>query len=440
MEHTDKNLQQQNTSQQQNLPQQPETSEKPFKYVDTVRVKTYHADFTRTLAPTSVFGFMQELATVHAEKLGLGYEDSKANGFYWVIGRSKYVFTKLPTLFEEVEVITWPAGVDGLCALRRFEFRIGGRCVGEGFTYWLMLDSTTLRPVKPAYFFEMTKDLPIQESDHFKLKKEPIPVALNPVYQRVMRSSDLDWNNHVNNLKFAELIYDALPTHLLQRNHISSMQINYLKEIMLTESVEIFAGQHELTWYVEGRVQGRSAFTASVVLEPIHSAPQDPEKSSIHSEEQILDTIKGTLILDFTKVKKQRTMASLIDYQSRHKYLLMSLHQKNQKLLGKIVANHEEHTVAECLSEYEQLLSTCFSETITVESNINMLSHIFGYFKEQLSSEEKQLFLEQIDDFKKREITIDPLLDQLYTWSQVYQENYLLIQSVFDIYKKMHQK
>lgn len=239
---------------------------KQFKYTSDFTINTYSADFTRTASPEAILGFMQELATVHAEKLGLGYEDSKKNGFYWVIGRSKYEFSRLPKLFERINVTTWPAGVDGLCALRRFEFRIDGEVIGEGFTYWLMLDCNNFRPVKPQYFFDMTKNLPIQETDHFKLKKESVPIEMNFIFERVMYNSDLDWNNHVNNLKHAELIYDAIPNIELLTQNIVCLQINYLKEIKHNDRVEIYAIKDENNWHVEGRVDGKSMFTAIAKL------------------------------------------------------------------------------------------------------------------------------------------------------------------------------
>lgn len=241
--------------------------EKIFHYSEEFKIRTYDADFTRTVSPTSVFGFMQELATVHAQMLGLGYEDSKENGFYWVIGRSKYDFRRLPGLFEVISVKTWPAGIDGLCALRRFEFSIGQEVIGEGLTYWLMLDCETLRPCKPKYFYDMTKDLPILDTDHFKLKKEPMPSEMEFVFEKTMGTSDLDWNNHVNNLNYSRLIYDSIPKVILEQKKIVSMQINYLKEVHSGDTISIFLANESNQYFTEGRIDGKSVFTGTLRLE-----------------------------------------------------------------------------------------------------------------------------------------------------------------------------
>ena len=237
------------------------------KYSETVEIKTYETDFKGQVTPTALLSYMQEVATNHAATLGLGRQASLDHGFFWVLGRLKYTMSRIPLTGETLEIRTWPAGVDGICALRRFEFVMSDVVVGEGFNYWLMIDTETFKMVKPDYFFEKTKDLGIAPEDGFKLKKQGVPKTLNLIYERTLRQSDMDWNNHMNNTKYATLIYDALPAEVLEQGDISNLQINYLKEMKIGDHVEVHCSELEGIWHVIGKIKGQMMFTATVEMQ-----------------------------------------------------------------------------------------------------------------------------------------------------------------------------
>ncbi len=132
---------------------------------------------------------------------------------------------------------------------------------------------------------------------------------------------------------------------------------------------------------------------------------------------------RETLALDWN-------MKNLVDFHTRHKLLLLSHSSVNARQLGKLVAVGRQMPIQTAYEQYESLLMNTLLMKTTIKKNLNVIEHILGYFKKQLSSDEKQEMLE-IFDFYRNEIV--PLIvpvtllnhyvrkfDQPYLKQQVY--------------------
>ncbi len=234
--------------------------EKLYKHIENFKVKTYHADYRRRISPNSVLGYMEEVATNHARKLGYSYQASKEKGFFWILRSSKYEFKRVPMLDEIVTVSTWPAGIHGLKALRRFEFKVDQEIVGKGYHYWLMATLDKMKPFVHKGFADKMLELPITDEDFFRLNKVRIPEEMLYSYDRIIMANDLDWNNHVNNVKYASIVFNAIPKEILDKSDILSFHIDYLKECRHNDVLKIYYKVVEDEIYVEGRIDKTSMF------------------------------------------------------------------------------------------------------------------------------------------------------------------------------------
>lgn len=237
-----------------------------FKHKEKFPITTYHADQKRTVTPSAVLGFMQEVATNHAKLLGLGYRDSMKNGFIWVLRSTKYEFDKTPVLNDVLEIHTWPAGIEGLRELRRFDFYLDDVKIGQGYNYWLMMDISTMKPKMYPYFIEKTKELPITKDDYFRLPKIAIVKDLHFSHDKEVQNSDLDWNNHVNNVRYAEMVFNAIPIEWVLDKSIVNFQIDYLKECKIHDKISVFYNLENHNLYVEGKVDNQTMFRSKVVF------------------------------------------------------------------------------------------------------------------------------------------------------------------------------
>ncbi|MCH4890433.1 DUF523 and DUF1722 domain-containing protein [Acidaminobacter sp. JC074] len=138
----------------------------------------------------------------------------------------------------------------------------------------------------------------------------------------------------------------------------------------------------------------------------------------------------------YDDVKEKETMKDLIDFHRNHKYLLMAYHQKYQKDLGKIVANQAHCPISDVIKTYEGLLKKALIHPLKRGTNINMLMHLFGYFKKELSSQEKAFFLEMLDQYKDMKVPFSVPLSLIYVWVIRFDETYLKDQVIFNPYPR----
>jgi acyl-ACP thioesterase len=223
---------------------------------ESMLVRSYDVGNTGVLKPQGIFQFFQEAAANHATHLGVGYDELQTLGLFWALSRVKVEIVKLPAWGDEITLTTWPKGVDRLFALR--DFRMSdreGHAMVRGTSCWLLVDIEKMRPRRietiPRSFPLNDKEHALQES----LDKIPIPAALHVRYERKVMTSDLDVNNHVNNTEYVRWITDCLEIGDGAASSIRSLQINYLEEAKLGETMVFSLGRedkHPLTLFIEG--------------------------------------------------------------------------------------------------------------------------------------------------------------------------------------------
>jgi uncharacterized protein YbgA (DUF1722 family)/uncharacterized protein YbbK (DUF523 family) len=83
------------------------------------------------------------------------------------------------------------------------------------------------------------------------------------------------------------------------------------------------------------------------------------------------------------------TIGQLVAFHSRHKYMLMSHSAKHLKGLGSLVSDPKKYKRPELLERYFKLLMEGLKLQATTRKRTNVLQHMAGYFKKQLSPAEK---------------------------------------------------
>jgi uncharacterized protein YbgA (DUF1722 family) len=74
--------------------------------------------------------------------------------------------------------------------------------------------------------------------------------------------------------------------------------------------------------------------------------------------------------------------------------------------MGKLVARAKDLPLLELFQQYQTLLTESLQQKTTPKKNANVLQHLMGYFREQLSPDEKQELLEMIDHYRQGDIPL----------------------------------
>jgi uncharacterized protein YbgA (DUF1722 family) len=120
-----------------------------------------------------------------------------------------------------------------------------------------------------------------------------------------------------------------------------------------------------------------------------------------------------------------RSMKNLVDFHTRHKLLVLSHSPAHAKRMGKLVAEGKQMPIGEATTHYERLLIETLRLKTTVKKNMNVLEHILGYFKAQLSADEKQEVLEIFDRYRREFVPLIVPVTLLNHYVRKFDQSYL---------------
>lgn len=129
-------------------------------------------------------------------------------------------------------------------------------------------------------------------------------------------------------------------------------------------------------------------------------------------------------------------VGELVTFHARHKYLLMAHSEKHLRALGKLTAMAKSMPANEVLQTYEDGFFQALNYKATKRKHTNVLTHIFGHFKKELGSWEKQELLQVIEDYRNEYV---PLIVPL-TLIRHYVEKFDIAYIKDQVYLKPHPK
>jgi len=93
--------------------------------------------------------------------------------------------------------------------------------------------------------------------------------------------------------------------------------------------------------------------------------------------------------------------------------------------MGKLVARAKEMEESVLYEEYLRLLMKGLRLKTTVPKHVNVLQHVLGYFKHELSGDEKQEMLNILDNYRARLIPLIVPITLLNHFVRKYDKSYL---------------
>lgn len=117
--------------------------------------------------------------------------------------------------------------------------------------------------------------------------------------------------------------------------------------------------------------------------------------------------------------------SGLVDFHTRHKLLILSHSEAIYRELGRLVARAGAMPADDLAGQYEKGLMLALRLKATPRKNSNVLEHMLGYFKEDLSSMEKQELLDVITNYRRGVIPLIVPVTLLAHYVRKYNQEYL---------------
>ncbi|HZF70142.1 YbgA family protein [Sulfuricurvum sp.] len=130
------------------------------------------------------------------------------------------------------------------------------------------------------------------------------------------------------------------------------------------------------------------------------------------------------------------TISDLVRFHTINKFMLQSKDEALYRELGNVVANRENHTLETLLGIYELGFKTAIARKSSIKRTRNVLEHLAGFFKNELSKSEKETLHTQIDDYASKIIPLIVPVSTIHLYAKKYNIEYLLDQTFLNPYPK----
>ncbi len=208
-------------------------------FTGSFKIYANDVDVNAKLKITSLLDFLQNTAWDHYNEFEKKYGKILSEEFIWAIIKIKLKVKKIPYWNEKINIKTWSPFTEKFFAYRNFEISDAtGKIIGKASFAWVIVDIKTQKPVIPENFVKIWHFYKTELIFDLKGKIEKIN-TYDTKKETTVSYSDVDINNHVNNVKYIQWIVDSINPEILFKKEIRELESNFISESKINEELFI---------------------------------------------------------------------------------------------------------------------------------------------------------------------------------------------------------
>jgi uncharacterized protein YbgA (DUF1722 family) len=126
--------------------------------------------------------------------------------------------------------------------------------------------------------------------------------------------------------------------------------------------------------------------------------------------------------------------ATLIDFHTRHKYLLMAHSQAAYKRLGRLLSDLSGADLDALADEYQAEFMSALARRVSRARHVNVLQHLQGYLKRAITPADKVEIATAIEEYRRGEVPLVVPIRLLLHYFRCYPDEYIAAQAYLDPY------
>ncbi len=210
------------------------------KTVYDYRVEPQCVDFTHNATIEAIGNYLLNTAGTDAQRKGFGVDVLGSENRSWVLSRMAIEVDRRPAQYSDFRVNTWVNENNRLVSTRNFEaVDAEGNPFCRSVSQWCLIDFVKRVPVNLA-------ELEPIYAPHVCDAPSPCdaPRKLRPVEPQVTTEhkvvySDIDFNRHVNTMRYIVMMLDMLPIELMAENRAMRLDIHFIHECRLGQTLTV---------------------------------------------------------------------------------------------------------------------------------------------------------------------------------------------------------
>lgn len=181
-----------------------------------------------------------EIASVHANALGIGYAALIEKNVGWVLSRLSIEMRRYPVINEQYTVSTWIESYTRRFSERNFKIFAAdsGEVLGYARSVWVPMNFAT-RSLADLSVFDNSQIEPLGDlCEMDKVRRIEMPAAAEEE-PYTFRYCDIDFNRHVNTVRYVEMIINNRTLADYDRYLISRLELSFRHEAVYGQTAQI---------------------------------------------------------------------------------------------------------------------------------------------------------------------------------------------------------
>ena len=179
-----------------------------------------------------------EVATLHANSWGVGYERLIRDNQVWVLSRVTIEMNENPKVNTNYKLTTWIEDYNRHFSQRNMRIDDeNGKPLGYVRTIWMVIDLNTRASVdieKLGYIRENVSDIPCPIEPQSRLR----PIEQGHAVDYTFGYMDCDFNRHVNTVRYLSLLMNMFDMDCYDHYFIRRMELSFIKETHYGETAQ----------------------------------------------------------------------------------------------------------------------------------------------------------------------------------------------------------
>jgi len=191
------------------------------------RIACYESDPMGKMLPTAAMNYFQELSTYQGDVLGVGGRFLEENRISWFLVKYVIRFITYPRHKDDVTVTTEATGMDKFWGIRQFTIEDSqGEKAVIADTQWLLMNRATESMERINNYSEFEAYRCFEKGEPlFKKLTKIAKFDLEKTFN--VRYLDIDFNNHVNHVKYVAWAIEVLPLEVVKTKVLREIRIIY---------------------------------------------------------------------------------------------------------------------------------------------------------------------------------------------------------------------
>lgn len=231
------------------------------------RVDPQWVDFTMRASLSQLINVVLGVAGIDAQRKGFGTDVLNRENRSWVLLRMAVEFDRRPEQYENFSITTWVSDYNRMMSTRNFTIQdAAGVVFGRVVTQWCMIDLETRRAVdltSPAVA-EIYGKVVVDAPSPTDPPRRPEAFESQEQVSHRVTYSDIDFNRHVNTLRYIDMMLDQLPIETFEEDHPMRLDIHFQRECRFGQQLQILHARREKSDLFEIQSEGVSAVKAQL--------------------------------------------------------------------------------------------------------------------------------------------------------------------------------